>query len=263
MLLSHGDADLEVMPSQNFALKAALLNAGAKVQGVQMVPGGLHSYYLYDTGSHNTNTNQITDVRASTLGFFDQYLMPYTPAIPSPSTVAGAAGTSFTYQIQANNSPTLFTATGLPSGISLDPATGILSGTLPTGIGTTTITITATGPNGTATRTLSLISSDAITVSSTVEGTTPNLLGYNLGHFMTTGDAADWFRYAGVKAARVFISASDLQGSTSPGSKLVSSNSLTSFNSAVASARSGGTNSATYIKWSDYHRLPIERKAEA
>ena len=44
MLLSHGDADLEVMPTQNYALKAALLNAGAKVQGVQMVPVGLHSY---------------------------------------------------------------------------------------------------------------------------------------------------------------------------------------------------------------------------
>ena len=253
MLLSHGDADLEVMPSQNFALKAALLNAGAKVQGVQMVPGGLHSYYLYDNGSHNTNTNQITDVRASTFGFFDQYLMPYAPAITSPSTIAGAAGTSFTHQIQANNTPTLFSATGLPAGVSLDANTGILSGTLPTGIGTITITITATGPNGTASRTLSLVSSDAITVSTTVEGTTPALLGYNLGHFMTSGDAADWFRYAGVKAARVFISASDLQGTTSPGRKLVTSNSLTSFNSAVASARSGGTNSSTYIKWSDYN----------
>ena len=71
MLLSHGDADLEVMPSQNFALKAALLNAGATVQGVQLVPGGLHSYYLYNSGSYNVNSAYVTDVRASTMGFFE------------------------------------------------------------------------------------------------------------------------------------------------------------------------------------------------
>ena len=45
---------------------------------------------------------------------------------------------------------------------------------------------------------------DTIEVTSTVEGTTPSLLGYNLGHFMTSGDAADWFRYSGVKGARFY-----------------------------------------------------------
>jgi|GEM_PF-828168 len=251
MLLSHGDADLEVMPTQNIALKAALLNAGATVQGVQMVPGGLHSYYLYDTGSHNMNTNQITDVRASTMGFFDKYLLPYTPAITSASSLSGAAGTSVSYQIVANNAPTFYSASGLPSTMSIDSTTGIISGTLPSIVGTTTVTITATGPFGTATSTLYLVATDSITVTTTSEGTTPSLLGYNLGHFMTSGDAADWFRYAGVKAARVFISASDLQGSTSPGRSKVSN--LTTYNSTVASARSAGTGSSTYIKWSDYN----------
>jgi acetyl esterase/lipase len=251
MLLSHGDADLEVMPSQNFALKAALLNAGATVQGVQLVSGGLHSYYLYDTGSHNLNTSQITDVRASTMGFFDKYLLPYAPAITSTSSLSGASGTTVSYQIAANNSPTSFSQTGLPSTMSLDSTTGLISGTLPSSLGTTVVTITATGPYGTATSALNLVSTESITVTTTLEGTTPSLLGYNLGHFMTSGDAADWFRYAGVKAARVFISASDLQSSTSPGRSKVST--LATFNSNVSAARSAGTGSSTYIKWSDYN----------
>ncbi|MFA9196814.1 MAG: immunoglobulin domain-containing protein [Aliarcobacter sp.] len=133
----------------------------------------------------------------------------------------------------------------------LDSATGIISGTLPSSLGTTVVTITATGPYVTATSTLSLISTDSITVTNESEGTTPSLLGYNLGHFMTSGDAADWFRYSGVKGARVFISATDLQKSTSPGRSKVTS--LSTFNSNVMAARSAGTASSAYIKWSDYN----------
>jgi hypothetical protein len=172
-------------------------------------------------------------------------------SITSPSSLSGAAGTSVTYQIVANNSPTSFSQTGLPSKMRLDSSTGIISGTLPSSLGTTVVTITATGPYGTATSTLSLISTDSITVTTESEGTTPSLLGYNLGHFMTSGDAADWFRYSGVKGARVFISATDLQSSTSPGRSKVTS--LSTFNSNVMAARSAGTASSAYIKWSDYN----------
>lgn len=42
-------------------------------------------------------------------------------------------------------------------------------------------------------------------------GTTPVNLGYNLGHFMPASNAADWFRYSGVNAARAFISPSDIE----------------------------------------------------
>nr|MCU0792133.1 hypothetical protein [Opitutaceae bacterium] len=44
-----------------------------------------------------------------------------------------------------------------------------------------------------------------ITVSPTVIGQTPSVLGYNLGHFMPGSNAADWWRYSGVKHARVFM----------------------------------------------------------
>ncbi|MEI7693834.1 MAG: putative Ig domain-containing protein, partial [Verrucomicrobiota bacterium] len=52
-------------------------------------------------------------------------------SITSASSLSGAAGTSVNYQITANNSPTSYSQTGLPSTMRLDSATGIISGTLP------------------------------------------------------------------------------------------------------------------------------------
>ena len=39
------------------------------------------------------------------------------------------AGSPFNYQIRANNSPTSYDAAGLPPGLSVDPASGVISRT--------------------------------------------------------------------------------------------------------------------------------------
>jgi hypothetical protein len=80
-----------------------------------------------------------------------------TPAITSSWTAAGMIGGSgFSYQITANNSPTSYSITGtLPTGLSLNPATGLISGN-PTVQGTTTVTIKATNANGTGSKQLTI-----------------------------------------------------------------------------------------------------------
>ena len=57
------------------------------------------------------------------------------------------------------------------------------------------------------------VSAESLVVSGVVIGSTPSRLGYNLGHFMPDSNAADWFRYSGANAARVFISPSDIEPS--------------------------------------------------
>jgi hypothetical protein len=52
-----------------------------------------------------------------------------------------------------------------------------------------------------------------IAVQATVAGQTPDTLGYNLGHYMPGTNAADWWNYGGIKAARAFISPSDIEPS--------------------------------------------------
>ncbi|MQP24441.1 choice-of-anchor D domain-containing protein [Flavobacterium sp. LMO8] len=77
------------------------------------------------------------------------------PVITSSLSASGNQGSSFTYTITATNSPTSYNATGLPAGLSIDTATGIITGT-PTVAGSFNITITATNGIGADNETLVL-----------------------------------------------------------------------------------------------------------
>jgi hypothetical protein len=80
---------------------------------------------------------------------------PQTPVINSAGTATGVVGSTFSYQITATNSPTSFDATGLPAGLTVNTATGRISGT-PSAAATSTINLSATNSAGTGTRTLTL-----------------------------------------------------------------------------------------------------------
>ncbi|MDQ6654195.1 MAG: putative Ig domain-containing protein [Verrucomicrobiota bacterium] len=71
------------------------------------------------------------------------------PAVGSPTVAAALVAQSFSYQIEASGQPTTYSVSGLPPGLSFDPATGKISGT-PTAAGTFTITVTATNGSGTS-----------------------------------------------------------------------------------------------------------------
>jgi hypothetical protein len=104
------------------------------------------------------------------------------PAITSATSAGGTAGTAFTYQIVATNSPTSYSATGLPAGLLVSATTGLISGT-PTSAGTSTVTLGATNAGGTghATLTLTLATAAAPSVTLTwVASTSPNIAGYNI-----------------------------------------------------------------------------------
>ncbi len=56
------------------------------------------------------------------------------PIVTSPLSAAGSVGSSFSYTITGTNAPTSYNATGLPSGLSINKATGVISG-IPTAAG--------------------------------------------------------------------------------------------------------------------------------
>jgi Putative Ig domain len=78
-----------------------------------------------------------------------------TPVITSPATASGTVGTAFSYQITATNSPTSFGASGLPSPLSVNTSTGLISGT-PTATSTNTVGLSATNGSGTGNQNLAL-----------------------------------------------------------------------------------------------------------
>lgn len=69
------------------------------------------------------------------------------PVITGPATASGQVGVAFNYQIVASNSPTSYAAVGLPDGLNLDSATGLITGT-PSVTGTTSVTLTASNAGG-------------------------------------------------------------------------------------------------------------------
>ncbi|MEO7142930.1 MAG: Ig domain-containing protein [Bryobacteraceae bacterium] len=107
---------------------------------------------------------------------------PPTPVIDSATTVGGIVGSAFSYQITGTNTPTRYGATGLPVGLSVNTATGLISGT-PTAAGTSTVTLSATNSGGTGYATLTLtiaLSAPVIDSATTAGGTVGSAFSYQI-----------------------------------------------------------------------------------
>src|SRR5208283_795266 len=104
------------------------------------------------------------------------------PVITSSGTAAGTVGVTFSYQITASNSPTSFGASGLPTGLTVNTVSGLISGT-PTGAGTFSVTVSATNSGGTGSALLTLTVAAAapvITSSGTAAGTVGTTFSYQI-----------------------------------------------------------------------------------
>ena len=96
-----------------------------------------------------------------------------SPVISSSSSVIATTGNPFLFAITATGSPTSYSASGLPSGLSINPATGVISGT-PTGTGTYTASISVTNANGTTVSSLTITIGSASTTPFVPASTSPS-----------------------------------------------------------------------------------------
>jgi hypothetical protein len=120
------------------------------------------------------------------------------PVITSSSTASVAVNAAFSYTITATNTPTSFAATGLPLGLSLDTATGAITGT-PTVAGVYTIGLTATNGSGTsATVNLALTVGALSSITSATSQTAA--VGVAFTYNTTASPAATSFNITGLPA---------------------------------------------------------------
>ncbi len=123
--------------------------------------------------------------------------------ITSPLTATATVGQPFTYQIVGTNSPTSFTASPLPAGLSLQGSLGVITGT-PSQAGNTNVTVTASTSGGGDSKTLVITVEPAPpaggphVTSGAVTGRTGNAFSYQV--IVTGASSAATFSATGLPA---------------------------------------------------------------
>ena len=144
------------------------------------------------TLSGGTASTVVTFRTASTKGryFLDGVVISSTAPTGAPTTitsatnVSGQVGSNLSYTITANNSPSSFgVSTNLPTGLSLNSSSGLISGT-PSGAGTNVVMVTASNSfGGTSTNVTFAIGpllAPVITSATNTNGTVGQVFSYQI-----------------------------------------------------------------------------------
>ena len=114
------------------------------ITGTPICIDGIYNVTIAATNSGGTGNNTLTITVAPTL-----------PVITSEASATGAVGSAFSYKIAASNFARTYAAIGLPSGLSMNATSGVISG-VPVTVGNSTVVLSASNGAGNATKTISL-----------------------------------------------------------------------------------------------------------
>jgi len=97
-----------------------------------------------------------------------------TVPVVSPGRLIVGPSSAASFQIVATNAPTSYGAAGLPAWLSVNTATGLITGTSPAALSQSTATISATNRYGTGSAKLTIIVANALTVTFTKDSSYAN-----------------------------------------------------------------------------------------
>ena len=160
---------------------------------------------------------------------------PAAPAITSAGTASGRVGTVFSYTITASRSPTIFGATGLPAGLTINSTTGLISGT-PTAVAVSTVTLSATNAGGTGSTTLTLTVIPAVPVISSATTVIGNV-GIAFTYVITASSTPTVFGATGLPAG---LTLNTTTGAVSGTPTAIGVSAVT-----ISATNAGGTGSTT------------------
>src|SRR5438046_6600888 len=150
------------------------------------------------TRSDSITTQEVPRRRASilyaavvsaalTITFGTAALAATPPNLNSNGNATGFVGFPFSYQIQANQTITMWGASNLPGGLSVNTLTGLISGT-PTTVETKSVVLTGTNTNGTGTITVTFTRRPTPPPTITSSGTASGTLGVAFFYQITANE---------------------------------------------------------------------------
>ena len=144
--------------------------------------------YTFDVGAENAFGSGYATVTLTVTA-----PSPDAPVITVPaSPLTASVGAPFSYQIDASKSPSMYSGSGLPPGLTVDPNTGLIHGTA-ANFGNFLVQIQAANASGTGVASLEIdVSPAAAAPTVTVTGSDPNAVAstHTNGAFVVTLSAA-------------------------------------------------------------------------
>lgn len=123
------------------------------INGLGLTGHAFNGWNTVADGSGTSYDENDTFAITENTTLYAQWLSTSPPVITSSLTASENVGEAFNYDITATNSPTSYSATGLPAGLSINTTTGQITGTVGTA-GVYNVDITATNAYGSDTETL-------------------------------------------------------------------------------------------------------------
>jgi alpha-tubulin suppressor-like RCC1 family protein len=164
-----------------------VVNWGDNFGQVTAFPGGLSNVVAIAAGN---------DMALALIG------LPSGVASPSgigPQFLVAFVDQPFNYRVTAKNGITAYAATGLPSGLSLDPNTGLITGK-PAQTGTYTVGLSATNSTGSSSWTVTLFVNASATPVVISSGVVPATLGSGFSYAVQAYNSPRFFEASGLPA---------------------------------------------------------------
>ena len=158
-----------------WSLASGTLPAGLSLSSAGVISGTPSAVGTANFIAKVTAGNGQSDTQALSLT-----IAPPPPVITSSLSVPGTSGAFFSYQITATNSPTSYGATNLPTGLTLDTSSGIISGTT-NWYGPNPVTISATNSGGTGSAVMTI----TLQLAPTITNGPPPIATFNMPYSFT------------------------------------------------------------------------------
>jgi hypothetical protein len=211
---------------------------------------GSGTYYIAVTGVGEGSVPGTGYTNYGSLGRYEITGTVVSSATQAPSITSGSSGSatrgsSFSHQITASNSPTSYAASGLPSGLSINTSSGLISGTVSTSVsaGSYSISISATNSGGTGTQTFTLTVSDPLPAAPVItSASTGNAVaGSSFSHQVVASNSPTSYAASGLPSGLSINTSSGLISGT-----VSSSASAGVYSVSITATNAGGTGAQTF-----------------